>query len=610
METGDHPPELNATVPLTGNDRPPFAVALNAALDERDIDKAFRICLQRLEVDPDNVEAYRHLGLLYAADGKRGAALAAAKRACEVAPDDPVCKSDLGRVYALLGDMMDAARCFTEAVGIDVRFAEGWHNLGTAYKKLGRRQEAFGALKNALIIDATRAETYLNLAGLLIDAGQFEDALEALERAAKHDPDLPQVRSRLANQLSQKGKVKRAETLFRQSLSMDPGHIEGWLGLGQALEDLGEAEGACSAYRNVLRRRPNHAKALGNFLSIVSKTESPVTDGVDWLDFAERALRNDKTSDEAKALVGYGLVKFHDRRNQIAAAAETGRLANAARRSVSGPLDREALAKRVDNIIATYTSDFFMDRRRLGLGNDQPVFIVGLPRSGTTLTEQILSAHPLLHGAGELPDLGRLATSVLGENEASWQAALLLNENRSRLLATDYLKALRDGTPKERLRISDKSPLNFFQLAFAALLFPNARVVHCRRDPRDNALSIWMQNFNPDQRYATDFSDLAFFHAQYSRLMDHWRENLPLQILDMPYEKTVSNLESQSRRLIDFLGVPWNKRCLEFHNNNRAVQTPSRWQVRQPIYTRAVGRWERYVEHLPDLETAFADLTP
>lgn len=241
----------------------------------------------------------------------------------------------------------------------------------------------------------------------------------------------------------------------------------------------------------------------------------------------------------------------------------------------------------------------------MGLGSEQPVFIVGLPRSGTTLTEQILSAHPLLHGAGELPDLANLAASVLCEGDKLWQSATLLDGMSSRKLASDYLKILREGAQKERVHISDKSPLNFFQLAFAALMFPNAKVIHCKRAIRDNALSIWMENFNPDQKWSTEFDDLAFYHFQYQRLMEHWQEALPLQILDMQYEDTVENLGRQAKRLIEFLGVDWDEQCLHFHKNTRAVQTPSKWQVRQPIYTRSVERWKFYESFLPELDAAF-----
>jgi hypothetical protein len=231
------------------------------------------------------------------------------------------------------------------------------------------------------------------------------------------------------------------------------------------------------------------------------------------------------------------------------------------------------------------------------------VFIVGLPRSGTTLTEQILASHPLLHGAGELPDLPRLAARIAPE--APWQSAQRLERLSSQELAHEYLGALREGAPRGRLRITDKLPFNFFQLGFAALLFPQARVIHCRRDARDNALSIWLENFNADQRYATDFDDIAHLRRGYESLMAHWQATLPLRILEVDYEALVADVEGQARRLVEFVGAPWDRRCLDFHQSARAVQTPSRWQVRERIYTRSVERWRNYAPHLPELLAAF-----
>jgi tetratricopeptide (TPR) repeat protein len=588
-----------------------LAERVEAALRSGGLAAGIELCERAAAVEPHAADAYRHLGVLHATAGLRGAAIAAAKRACELAPDEPRAWSDFGRALALLGDLDDAARCFQEAVTIDARFADGWHNLGTALRKLGRADEAFTALKTALLHDPARADTYLNLGNLLIDSTQLEDALECFERAAKHDPTLARARSRLADQLAGRGKLDRAESLFRRSLALDPEHLQGWLGLGRALEDLGDADGALGCYRNALARRPSHAPALAHYLALLREEAAPELIGA-----AHAAMASTETNDEARALIAYGLAKYHDRRKDYARAAAAGAAANTARRRRSGPLDRAALAARVDGLIGTFDAEFFATRRQLGVGTDQPVFIVGLPRSGTTLTEQIISAHPLLHGAGELPDLARLAARAahgdsVGDAERGvrrpWQAAAAVDAMQSRALAQRYLRALRDGAPKQRVRISDKSPLNFFHLAFAAVLFPNARVIHCRRDARDNALSIWLENFNPDQRYATDFDDLAFFTAEYERLMAHWRSALPLQIFEVRYEDTIADVENQARRIVAFLGVPWDERCLDFHGSGRAVQTPSRWQVRQPIYTRSVERWRRYAPFVPELESAFAD---
>lgn len=576
---------------------------LQALLDRGDGAQALSLARQQVAASPQDATASRALSQVLAAAGEAAEALREAKRACELAPDDPRSWSGLGRVLALDGRHADAAQCFQETLQIDPRHADGWHNLGTALKKLGDRQGAFDALKQALLLDDRRAETWLNLGSLLVDAGQFEDAIECYERAAQHDPGLSGARSRLAQQYSVQGKVQRAETLFRESLGLDPDHVDGWFGLGRTLEDLGQAEGALGCYLQVLQRKPGHAQALGQYLALLRGEAEPAL-----LQRARQAVSDHSTLEEARALVGYGLAKYHDRRQEHALAAAAGLAANQARRTRAGPLDRPALSARVDAIIGTCTAEFFRSRRHHGLGTDQPVFIVGLPRSGTTLTEQILSAHPLLHGAGELPELGRIAAAGVGAEQEPWQAATLLGVEQSREQAQKYLAALRDSAPRGLLRISDKSPLNFFNLALAAVLFPHARIVHCRRDARDNALSIWMENFSPDQRYATDFDDLAFFTAQYRRLMAHWREHLPLPMLELQYEETVADLEGQARRLVEFLGAPWDSRCLQFHQSGRAVQTPSRWQVRQPIYTQSVARWKAYEPSLPSLAQAFASL--
>lgn len=575
-------------------------------MDAGGTDAAIALCEGRIAAEPSGADAHRYLAQLRSARGEHLPALRSAARACELAPDDPRAWSDLGRVHAHAGELEYAVRCFEEAVDVDVRHADGWHNLGVALRKLGRREAAFAALKNCILIDGARAETYLVLGNLLTESNQLEDALECFERAAKHDPALARARSRLADQFSQRGKTRRAEALFRQSLGLDPDHIEGWLGLGRTLEDLGQAEGARAAYLNVLQRRPDHAVALGNYLGLAGEAGSDEAEASRWAAVAEGHLHDEDVTDEPKALIGYGLAKYHDRGRDRVRAAQAGRVANAARRRVTGPLDRSEVAARVDALIAKYDRDFFVERRRFGIGTDQPVFIVGLPRSGTTLTEQILAAHPLMHGSGELPDLARLAFKVSDEREP-WEAAGLLGQSASREVAGKYLRALRSGAPRKRLRISDKAPLNFFQLAFAAVLFPNARVIHCHRSPRDTALSIWMENFNGEQRYATHFGDLAFFTAQYERLMAHWHRVLPLRILDVQYEDTVADLEAQARRLLDFVAVPWDSRCLEFHANARAVQTPSRWQVRQPIYRRSLERWKAYADYLPELAAAFPD---
>jgi tetratricopeptide (TPR) repeat protein len=572
--------------------------AVEAALDRGAPHEAIALCEAALANDPDDVTAQRHLGSLLVATGNGRKALEACRRASALAPGDPRVWSDLGRVYALQERFAEAERCFRAAVSLDDRHADGWHNLGTTLRRLGRYEEAFEALKRALIIDPQRAGTYLNLGGLLIESQQFDDALECFERAARLDPSLARAQSRLAAHLAAGGKLRRAEDLFRRSISLDPAHLEGWLGLGQALEDIGDREAALGCYRNVLTRDSGHAAALGRYLALL-RVSAPDA----LLAAASAAVDDSRRSHADRALIGYGLAKYQDRQGAFAEAAVAARAANAARRREAGSFDRGAFDARVAAIIENCNARFFAQRRGFGLGTDQPVFIVGLPRSGTTLTEQIIASHPLLHGAGELPDLPRLAARL--SPDAPWKSAQCVAPATSRELAHEYLRALRDGAPKGRLRITDKSPFNFFQLGFAGLLFPQARVIHCRRNERDNALSIWLENFNHEQHYATDFGDLAHLRGGYERLMGHWREVLPLPILEVDYESLVADAETGARRIVEFLGAPWDRRCLDFHQSDRTVQTPSRWQVRQRIYTSSIGRWRSYAPHLPELEGVF-----
>ena len=235
--------------------------------------------------------------------------------------------------------------------------------------------------------------------------------------------------------------------------------------------------------------------------------------------------------------------------------------------------------------------------------------MVGTPPSGTTLTEQILAAHPLGHGCGELPDIAlianQLAAMLPADDPATVPAGLLAEA------ATRYLRAATRKAPPQARCLVDKAPLNFFHLGLVARLFPRARVIWCRRDPRDIAVSVYAENFALDERLATDLGDIGHYINLQTRLMRHWQAQLPLPVMELVYEELALDPEPVARRLVAFAGLEWDPSCLEFHRSERGVQTPSRWQVRQPIYTRSIGRWHRHAEALaPLLATLDADAYP
>ncbi|MBL4670624.1 MAG: sulfotransferase, partial [Arenicella sp.] len=363
----------------------------------------------------------------------------------------------------------------------------------------------------------------------------------------------------------------------------------------------GRPSDAANAYREALEQDFSMTEALSNLLGL-----SQHVDISNELVQAQALL---KQSDlRAQALIGYGLGKAYEQKNNYTAAYEAYQSANLARREATGRFDREAFDARIQSMIDLFSATFFDKRRRFGDPTQRPVFIVGLPRSGTTLTEQIISSHPDCFGAGELNVLTDLATGSpdrLGSNAPAWpDCAPQLSQQQLKALGQDYIKQSGLRVPEEPLRVVDKQPLNFWHLGLIAIALPNARIIHCQRDIRDCGLSIFSHNFNTRQNWSTDLGDIAHYWCGYRRLMQHWQEVTGLRMLDLCYEDTVSNLKTSAENLLSFLELPWDKRVLNFHENDRAVQTPSRWQVRQPVYKSSVARWQHYGDKLEPLINA------
>ena len=241
------------------------------------------------------------------------------------------------------------------------------------------------------------------------------------------------------------------------------------------------------------------------------------------------------------------------------------------------------------------------------LRSDKPVFIVGMPRSGTSLVEQILASHPAVHGAGELDFIHHIwvgMLGMLGSNFGKYPKCLdNLTTEQVDGMADVYLSPLVAMKP-DAVRITDKMPLNFLHLGLIASLFPSARIIHCRRDPMDTCLSCFMTHFNYPQPFQHDLEHLGHFYRLYEKLMGHWKTVIDLPMLEVSYEEVVADPEAQSRRMVEFLGLPWNDDCLKFHQTKRPCATASVMQVRRPVYGSSVGRWRHYEKHLGPLKSA------
>ncbi len=349
------------------------------------------------------------------------------------------------------------------------------------------------------------------------------------------------------------------------------------------------------AYRAALAVQPGYAEVYANLVTTKKYTAGDEQDTESIL----RLLQTNGLAEREAAHLHFALGKIFDDRGEYDTAFTHYREGNRLMRQTV-QFSAADFGAYVDRIIGTFGSELLAQRDVFGSQSELPVFIIGMPRSGTTLIEQIVSSHPAVHGSGELDKLATLAAGL----DSYPETTRALDGSALQHLAAEYeARLLRDAPPGTQ-RITDKMPSNLLHLGFVALLFPRARVIHCRREPLDVCLSIFFQAFSGGNEYAYDLTDIGMYYRQYERLMAHWGAVSPLNMLEVRYEDLVTDPENITRRLIEFLGLPWDDRCLAHTENQRPIQTGSIWQARQPIYTSSVQRWRRYEKHLGPLKRA------
>jgi tetratricopeptide (TPR) repeat protein len=544
---------------------------------------------------PEQPAVHRMLALLASGMGRNTEALQHMTRASALAPESAEFHFQLGSLLAAAGHYAEGLEHFTSATRLQPGFAEAWHFQGISLVRMQRDREALPALRRARQIAPENPRILEALAEAEFRCGYPADALPLWEHLQQVRPGDTHIVLRKGETLSRLGFRDRSIATYQAALEQLPDSSELWMALAQAQEDQGDREAARQAFERALALRPGWAFPLGGLLGL-QRGQAPQA----LIDSAIALLASSSLSDHDRSLVGYELGKAFDAKGEYAAAISAWEDANTARRRMTGPYDPAELQLMVEQAMGNDQTS--LPARSLALGNRDSrfVFIVGMPRSGTTLTEQIIAAHPLAFGCGELPDMALIVRDLQWPKNASGSNDRMLQQAIAR-----YVDAATRHSPAEAVRLIDKAPLNFFHLDLIALLFPGARVIWCRRDPRDIAISIYGENFALNEKYASDFSDIAHYIEMQQRLMRHWQRVLPIPILESSYEQLATSIEPEARRIVDFTGLPWDPACLEFHLSNRGVQTPSRWQVKQPIHTRSIGRWRNYA---PALGPAFDSL--
>jgi tetratricopeptide (TPR) repeat protein len=522
------------------------------------------------------VDAFRDFQAAVAHDraGRRDRAEALYRKVLQKVPDHADALHLLGIIAHERGRHERAIQLIERAIAIMPDFPAAHLNLGNALRAAGRRA----------------------LAAALTELGRFNEALACHQRAIALQPSDALLHESLGDTLYRAQQPEASEARYRHALSLNPDLAWSWHGLGNTALARGRLAEATSCFRRALAIAPDLAAAY----EALAFTRQCVSEEA-LVRLGRLAVSPDRpVADQIAA--EFALGAFLDNGDRYDAAfphfAEGNTLSRQQLAEAGEGLDPDELGREVDGLIERCTPELFAAAAGFGSASELPVFIVGMPRSGTSLVEQIAASHSRVFGAGELKDIARISEAVLAHNRdkpiEEWDMDL------ARELADEHvahLQALGGGAA----RVIDKMPDNILHLGIIAVLFPGARVIFCRRDARDTCVSCFFLRFGEGHAFAYDLADCGRQFLEIERLADHWRRVLPLSMLTVDYEVLVADPEGETRRLIEFLGLGWEPACLEFHRTERPVFTAASWEVRQPIYRRSIGRWRHYERHLGPL---------
>jgi tetratricopeptide (TPR) repeat protein len=510
----------------------------------------------------------------------------------------PIERARSRRVPALLseaearfttGEYAEAAERLRAVLTIEPRHAVAHANLGRTLCCLGQYHEGEQEFRRAIEIKATCPGAQLGLGTLLRAKGEFGASEGALRRAVKQDPRDPQALVDLGLTLGMLTKLGEARECFEKSLRLKPQHAGALCGLGWLAGIEGRFQEAETLYRSVLQSEPLKAAAWASLPELRRMTPADK----DWLDGVERTLASGlQPLEESKLRFAMG--KYFDDLGNPSRAFEQFKRANELYKSVAAPYDRAARKQFVDEMIRIFTRQWLLDPVAGASQSEKPVFVVGMMRSGTSVVEQILASHPEAAGAGELE-----FWQTAGYKHLKQLRGGLAAEFYSKL-ADAYLRNL--SRHSNAPRVVDKSVFNADHLGLIHAVFPRARIIYLQRDPVDTCLSCYFQDFANAASFTLDLADLAHYYREHHRLVAHWRAVLPEgTLLEVPYAELVADQERWSRKIIEFIGLAWDPRCLEFYKTERPVPTASSWQVRQPVYSSSVGRWKKYQKFIGPL---------
>jgi tetratricopeptide (TPR) repeat protein len=582
-----------------------YGVALHAAGRYGEAAAEFRASATALPNDP---APFLNLAVSLLALGDAQASLDAAREAQSLAPRLPRAAYTTGMALLGVGEIENAELAFETALGLDPEFADAWVSLGVARYRRDDISRAIYAMRRARAVDPDHRAAAANLGAFLRLTGQADAAETLLRDLLTRDPDAAEARLNLAAALLQEERGADALTLLDdRSTPSDPRLAGHWrMQRLLALLQLGRTTDARAMLAAMADPAPELAPLLLWRRLLLALAEGDAGNARQFAHEMEQSLSTPGLIPEHRIMAHFDLAKFWS------AQGDSGRAFphwTAGHRSLAKfqPFSRAAHREFIDALIGHFDQTRLRDGPRATNRDPAPVFIVGMPRSGTTLAEQIIAAHPLVFGAGERGDLSNAFGALGGGHTPDGVARIAaLGTQELDSAAAEYLATLHNLAPGAA-RIVDKMPGNFVSLGLAALMLPGARVIHCTRDPRDIGLSIFTFRFFGHHPYAHDLGDLGWYIAEYQRLMTHWYAALPVPPLTVRLQDWVTDFGGSVRRVLDFLGLPYDPACERFHEQDSRVRTVSRAQVRQPVNARGLGRWRAYEAHLRPLIVALTE---
>ena len=647
-----------------------IAAALEA-LAAGDSRRAESISRARLELDPHSVEHLRLLARALTVQSRLEEAEQVLRRALALKPELAPLHEDLGGVQATQRRLEDAVASFQTALRLDPRLPLARKKLGQSLAALGRGDEADAALEAWFEQDPGRLQVALALDHLR--AGRKDEAISTLRKALRENPDnvdalhtlaqaywgddermsdieallrratelapaLAQAWIMLGLLLHQSDRSEEAIACYQRAAEIDPDEPTVWSGLGADYAQIGDMEKSAAAYARSVALQPSpgihmsyaHAlKALGRQAEALREYRAAIAQKADFGEVywsmanlkvfrfeptevaaMEEQVKREDLSPSADVHFRFALGKACEDAGDYDRAWEFYHTGNQRQRPLVS-YDPAGFELRHQQMAEVFSRAFLDQHEGQGFPSDAPIFIVGLPRSGSTLIEQILASHSQVEGTLELSTLGEIAVSIARyrrDRVEYPEAARDLRDRDFRAYGKEYIERTRTFRTTGKPRFTDKLPNNFSHIGFAHLILPNAKIINARRHPLDSILGSYKQLFGKGQNFTYDMDELVMYYRQYHEIMRHWHRVLPGKVLDVHYEETVADLESQVRRILAHCGLPFEEACLRFHETHRAVRTASSEQVRQPLYTRALGTWRRYEKHLRPWQEELADI--